>query len=110
MAELSQMLRLEIKENGQNLSAGQRQMVAIARAVLRKSKMVVLDEATASLDAATDAAVQLAVRRCFQGATTLTIAHRLQTILDSDRIMVLAEGVVVETGPPGELRESASGI
>merc|ERR1719343_1934411 len=99
------MLRLEIKENGQNLSAGQRQMVAIARAVLRSSRLVLLDEATAKVDAATDAAIQLAIRRCFQGATTLTIAHRLQTIMDSDRILVLDSGEVAELGLPEELKE-----
>merc|ERR1711920_757620 len=93
---LEEMLRLVIKEGGQNLSAGQRQMVAIARAVLRESRLVVLDEATAAIDAATDAAIQLAIRRCFKGATTLTVAHRLRTILDSDRILVLSDGDVVE--------------
>eukprot|EP00927_Polykrikos_kofoidii_P086092 TRINITY_DN9546_c1_g1_i1.p1 TRINITY_DN9546_c1_g1~~TRINITY_DN9546_c1_g1_i1.p1 ORF type:complete len:1386 (-),score=178.73 TRINITY_DN9546_c1_g1_i1:1016-5173(-) len=106
----AKLLKLRISENGQNLSAGQRQMVAIARAVLRRLRLVVLDEATASVDAATDAAVQLAVRRCFRGATTLTIAHRLQTILDSDRVLVLADGVLVEDGPPAELRLSGGGI
>lgn len=109
-AELDDLLRLEISEGGQNLSAGQRQMVAIARAVLRKSWLVVLDEATAAIDAATDTAIQAAVRRCFQGATTLTIAHRLQTILDSDRVLVFSDGMVVEMGPPSELRTRPSGI
>jgi len=108
--DVGSMLRLEIKEGGQNLSAGQRQMVAIARAVLRRSRLVVLDEATAAVDASTDAAIQLAVRRCFAGATTLTIAHRLQTIADSDRVLVLAEGAIAELGAPAELRSLEGGI
>lgn len=107
--ELESMLQVEIKEGGKNLSAGQRQMVAIARAVLRQSRLVVLDEATAAVDAATDAAIQLAVRRCFTGATTLTIAHRLQTIIDSDRVLVLENGEMVELGSPQELRLIAGG-
>lgn len=107
---LEEMLRLEIKEGGQNLSVGQRQMVAIARAVLRESRLVVLDEATAAVDAATDAAIQLAIRKCFRGATTLTIAHRLQTIMDSDRILVLSAGDVAELGPPSELQARDGGI
>lgn len=108
--DVEKLLAFDIKEGGQNLSAGQRQMVAIARAVLRCSKFVLLDEATAALDSATDAAVQLAVRRCFVGATTLTIAHRLQTIMDSDRVMVLEQGELAELGPPAELREREGGI
>ncbi|CAK8987886.1 ABC transporter C family member 2 (ABC transporter ABCC.2) (AtABCC2) (ATP-energized glutathione S-conjugate pump 2) (Glutathione S-conjugate-transporting ATPase 2) (Multidrug resistance-associated protein 2) [Durusdinium trenchii] len=103
-------LSLEIKEGGQNLSVGQRQMVAIARAVLRRSKLVVLDEATAAIDAQTDAEIQLAIRRCFQGATSLTIAHRLQTILDCDRIMVLSQGQIVELDSPEALRVQEGGI
>eukprot|EP00929_Paragymnodinium_shiwhaense_P073107 TRINITY_DN37162_c0_g1_i1.p1 TRINITY_DN37162_c0_g1~~TRINITY_DN37162_c0_g1_i1.p1 ORF type:complete len:1471 (-),score=333.19 TRINITY_DN37162_c0_g1_i1:289-4701(-) len=109
-SELETLMKLDIKEGGQNLSVGQRQMVAIARAVLRKSCLVVLDEATAAIDAATDACIQLAVRRCFHGATTLTIAHRLQTILDSDRVLVLEQGQVAELGPPEDLLAKEDGI
>lgn len=108
--QLEKLLALEIKEGGQNLSVGQRQMVAIARAVLRQSKLVVLDEATAAIDAQTDAQIQLAIRRCFENATSLTIAHRLQTILDSDRIMVLAQGEIVELAPPDDLRARDGGV
>mmetsp|Transcript_141830 Transcript_141830/g.440969 ORF Transcript_141830/g.440969 Transcript_141830/m.440969 type:complete len:592 (-) Transcript_141830:178-1953(-) len=104
------MLAMEVKEGGQNLSAGQRQMVAMARAVLRRARLVVLDEATAAVDASTDAEIQLAVRRCFIGASTLTIAHRLRTIADSDRVLVLAEGTVAELGPPAELLQIEGGV
>jgi len=99
-----------VQEGGQNLSSGQRQLVTIARAMLRRSKLVVLDEATAALDAATDATIQRAIRTGFRGASTLTIAHRLGTILDSDRVMVLQAGDIAELGPPDELRELQGGI
>jgi len=109
-AQLQKLLSLEIKENGQNLSAGQRQMVAIARAVLRSSKMVVLDEATAAVDASTDEALQKAIRRCFTGASSLTIAHRLQTIIDCERVLVLADGQIAEFDSPKVLREKEHGV
>merc|ERR1711920_1069294 len=100
------LLKMDIQEGGQNLSAGQRQMVAIARAVLRKSKFVVLDEATAAVDAATDAAI----KRCFKEASSLTIAHRIDTILDSDRILVMDAGQIAELGTPEDLRKREDGI
>merc|ERR1712032_1567895 len=102
-ASFESLLKMEIQEGGQNLSAGQRQLVAIARAVLRKSKFVVLDAATA-------AAIQRAIRRCFKGASSLTIAHRLDTILDSDRIMVMDAGQIAELGTPEGLRKREDGI
>merc|ERR1712232_1162109 len=104
------LLDFYVQEGGQNLSVGQRQLVALARAMLRRSKFVVFDEATAALDANTDAAIQRAIRICFQGASSLTIAHRLGTIMDSDRIMVLQKGTIAELGPPAELRLNASGL
>lgn len=107
---MEEALKMDIKEGGQNLSIGQRQMVSIARAVLRKAKIVVLDEATAAIDAANDAAIQSAIRTCFRGATTLTIAHRLQTILDSDRVLVLDAGHIAELAPPEELQAREGSI
>lgn len=104
------LLEMTIQEGGQNMSAGQRNMISIARAVLRRSKFVVLDEATAALDPATDGAIQRAIRRCFHGASTLTIAHRIGTIIDSDRILVLDKGEIAEFGPPEELRKTEDGI
>merc|ERR1712012_1251802 len=101
---------MTIKESGQNLSMGQRQMVNLARAVLRHSKLVVLDEATAAIDPATDAAIQKAIRQCFHGATTFTVAHRLETILDSDRVMVMDDGIIAELGPPAELLEKENSL
>jgi ABC-type multidrug transport system fused ATPase/permease subunit len=98
-------LNANVAEGGANFSAGERQLLAIARALLRKARVVVLDEATASVDAAGDAVVQRALREHLQGATVLTIAHRLQTVLDSDLVIVMGEGRVAEMGTPDELLE-----
>merc|ERR1712107_189532 len=103
-------LSFKVQEGGTNLAAGQRQLVTMARVMLRRSKLVVFDEATAALDSATDAAIQRAIRKCFQGASTLTIAHRLGTIMDNDRIMVLDAGLIAELGTPDELRQRLGGI
>mmetsp|Transcript_88228 Transcript_88228/g.175269 ORF Transcript_88228/g.175269 Transcript_88228/m.175269 type:complete len:1386 (-) Transcript_88228:154-4311(-) len=108
--DLHDPLQTEVQDGGQNLSAGQRQMVALARAMLRCSRVVLLDEATAALDAGADAAIQQAIRICFRGSSMLTIAHRLGTILDSDRIMVLDQGLIAELGPPAELRAKQGGL
>ncbi|KNE67534.1 hypothetical protein AMAG_11989 [Allomyces macrogynus ATCC 38327] len=93
----------------ESMSAGQAQLLCLARAIVRKSKVLVLDEATASMDPVTDAIVQEAVRREFTGCTVLTVAHRIGTIMDSDKIVVLDHGEVVEVGAPKELlADSAS--
>jgi ATP-binding cassette subfamily B protein len=90
-------------ERGSNLSGGQRQRVAIARAILKNSPIVLLDEATSSLDVETELGVMQALRRLCQGRTTLTIAHRLSTIVDSDEILVMLEGRIAERGSHEEL-------
>jgi ABC-type multidrug transport system fused ATPase/permease subunit len=88
---------------GGNFSLGQQQLVCLARAMLNPSKLLLLDEATAALDAETDAAVQRVLRQHFADRAVLTIAHRLDTIIDSDRILVLDAGRVVELAPPAAL-------
>ncbi|MEZ5564637.1 MAG: ABC transporter ATP-binding protein [Gammaproteobacteria bacterium] len=92
-------------ERGGKLSGGQRQRVAIARAILKDAPIVLLDEATSSLDVETEQGVMRAVRHLSQGRTTLTIAHRLSTIMDSDEILVMLEGRIAERGTHQELIE-----
>ncbi|XP_065826757.1 multidrug resistance-associated protein 1-like [Oscarella lobularis] len=96
-------LNYEISEGGENLSVGQRQLVCLARALLRKTKILVLDEATAAVDLETDDLIQKTIRREFADCTILTIAHRINTIMDSDRIIVLDKGQIVEFDSPANL-------
>jgi ATP-binding cassette subfamily B protein len=92
-----------VDERGQNFSAGERQLLAFARAVYRDAPVLVLDEATASVDSDTEARLQRALERLLAGRTALIIAHRLSTIRSVDRVVVLQKGEVVEEGPPDEL-------
>ncbi|KAJ3164514.1 hypothetical protein HK101_000431 [Irineochytrium annulatum] len=96
-----------ITESGSNLSAGQRQLLCLARSLVRGAKIVMLDEATASVDAETDARIQETIRTEFGGATVLTIAHRLRTVVDYERVIVLDQGEVIENGTPLELIEGS---
>jgi ABC-type multidrug transport system fused ATPase/permease subunit len=104
-------LATEINEGGKNLSLGQRQLVCLARALLRKSKILVMDEATSSVDSKTDMEVQDTIRREFvnKGVTVVTVAHRLDTVLGYDKIAVLGNGSVLEYGSPSELLQKPGG-
>lgn len=93
-------------EGGENLSVGQRQLICLSRALLRKTKVLVLDEATAAVDLETDDLIQRTIRSEFRDCTVLTIAHRLNTIMDSDRVIVLDQGKIVEFDTPANLLKS----
>jgi ABC-type multidrug transport system fused ATPase/permease subunit len=98
-------LNSPISESGLNLSQGQRQLLCLARAIVARPKIMILDEATSAVDKTTDALIQRSIREEFQDSTLLVIAHRLSTIVDFDRILVLGAGAVVEYGAPWELLE-----
>ncbi|CAL8146550.1 unnamed protein product [Orchesella dallaii] len=103
VAGLQGGLDYEIAEAGENLSVGQRQLVCLARALLRKTRILVLDEATAAVDLDTDELIQQTIRKEFKESTVITIAHRLNTIMDSDRVIVLENGEIQEFDSPQNL-------
>ncbi|KAH7102271.1 ATP-binding cassette transporter [Auriculariales sp. MPI-PUGE-AT-0066] len=99
-----------ISMGGGNLSLGQRQILALARAITRRSKILILDEATAAVDYATDTAIQESIRKELKDVTLITVAHRLRTIMDADKIMVLDSGRLVEFDAPIELLKKKTGL
>ncbi|XP_033291031.2 ATP-binding cassette sub-family C member 4 isoform X3 [Orcinus orca] len=100
----------ELAESGSNFSVGQRQLVCLARAILRKNRILIIDEATANVDPRTDELIQKKIREKFAQCTVLTIAHRLNTIIDSDRIMVLDSGRLKEYDEPYVLLQNRDGL
>jgi ABC-type multidrug transport system fused ATPase/permease subunit len=107
--KLDMRLDSPVVENGKNFSVGQRQLFCIARAILTNTQILVLDEATAAVDLQTDKLVQEAIKTNFANLTVLTIAHRLNTVMASDKILVMDAGRVVEFAPPLALLERPDG-
>merc|ERR1712224_289717 len=110
ISKLTDGLSELVSEGGENFSQGQRQLLCIARSILRKPKILIMDEATASIDNTTDELIQTMIRENFANATILTIAHRLNTIMDSDRVLVLDNGRVAELDTPANLLSDKSSI
>merc|ERR1712228_314932 len=98
-------LEFMVSEGGNNFSSGQKQLLCIGRALLKKSKILALDEATSSIDKHTDGLIQTLIRKEFSDVTVLCIAHRLDTIIDYDKIIVLSKGKVLEYDTPQNLME-----
>ncbi|KAJ2084410.1 Transporter of the ATP-binding cassette (ABC) [Coemansia sp. RSA 988] len=103
-------LDMAVSENGSNFSQGQRQLIALARALVKHTRVIILDEATASVDFDTDAKIQATIRNEFTESTLLCIAHRLRTIVDYDRVLVLDQGKVVEFDTPYRLLSKSEGV
>ncbi|XP_019945785.2 ATP-binding cassette sub-family C member 4 isoform X2 [Paralichthys olivaceus] len=108
--ELPNKLETLLTESGSNFSVGQRQLVCLARAILRKNRILIIDEATANVDPRTDSLIQQTIRDKFQECTVLTIAHRLNTIIDCDRILVLDAGRIREYDEPYVLLQNQDGL
>ncbi|XP_014028862.1 ATP-binding cassette sub-family C member 4 [Salmo salar] len=108
--ELPGRLETVLAESGSNFSVGQRQLVCLARAILRRNKILIIDEATANVDPRTDGLIQQTIREKFRECTVLTIAHRLNTIIDCDRILVLDAGRIQEYDEPYVLLQNQEGV
>ncbi|OMO66295.1 hypothetical protein COLO4_30639 [Corchorus olitorius] len=108
ISSLPNKLDSSVSDEGENWSVGQRQLFCLGRVLLKRNKILVLDEATASIDSATDAILQKIIRQEFSGCTVITVAHRVPTVIDSDMVMVLSYGELMEYDEPAKLMETNS--
>ncbi|CAH1101572.1 unnamed protein product [Psylliodes chrysocephalus] len=109
-ANIINRLENRVMDRGSNYSVGQRQLICLARAIIRNNKILMLDEATANVDPQTDALIQKTIRTKFANCTVLTVAHRLNTIMDSDKVLVMDQGTVAEFDHPHILLQNENGI
>ena len=105
-----QILNKLIEQNGNNLSVGEKQLVCIARAILRKSKIIIMDEATANIDIKTEEKIQKALNLVFDNSTVITVAHRIKTIINYDKILVLDNGEIIEFDSPQKLLKNENSL
>ncbi|XP_058105053.1 ABC transporter C family member 7-like isoform X2 [Magnolia sinica] len=99
---------MSVTENGENWNMGQRELVCLGRVILKRSKVLVLDEATASVDTATNSLIQQTLRQQFSGCTVITIAHRITSVLNSDMVLLLDNDLIAEYDSPTKLLENKS--
>jgi ATP-binding cassette, subfamily C (CFTR/MRP), member 4 len=105
---LPEGLETDLSKGAEVFSVGQKQLLCLGRALLRKNRILVLDEATSNVDMQTDEMIQRVIREKFQETTVITVAHRLNTIADYDKILVMAAGKIVEAGSPWQLLQGNS--
>lgn len=108
--EILNSKNIESEISNESLSAGEKQLICIARAILRRSKIIMIDEATANIDNFTEEKIQAAFKLFLSSSTILAIAHRIKTIIGYDKVLVLSQGEVVEYGPPKELVKNTKGV
>ncbi|XP_049822512.1 ATP-binding cassette sub-family C member 4 isoform X2 [Aethina tumida] len=110
LKDLVQSLDCNIVDGGRNYSSGQRQLICLARALVSKNKIIVLDEATANMEPELDDKIQTTIKECFQKCTVLTIAHRLRSVINSDLVMVIEDGAIKEFDEPSVLLKNEKGL